>query len=173
MKLKSPWWLIGTATVLLIGLIVNQVFWVFKSAEQQEDQFNKQIQMALTSIEDEIKNDTEMCYSVGCCLVRDQNNSCVDNMAADDAWTRTDSMISSQLASFDIGLNYNFDFCFEKPIHEDVESYVQNMDKVFEESGIALYLEFPDRSKFLRNQIGPVFISSILFIIFLSINCHI
>lgn len=169
MNWKSPWWLIGTATLLLIGLIINQVMWVFNSAEQQEAQFNKQIQMALTSIAEEVENDTAMCYSVDCCLMRDKNQSCSPLLNSDKVWARTDSMISSQLQHFDINLNYNFDFCFQKPNDKNDEAYVQNMDKVFEDSGIVLYLEFPDKSKYLRNQIGPVFISSILFIVFLSI----
>ncbi len=166
MNAKSSWWLVGISTILLVGLIINQVLWVFNSAEQQEAQFNKQIQMALASIENEIDKDQEISESVGCCLVEDENESCSSFIGNDQVWSKTDSMIASELSRFDIDLNYNFDFCFENPGAE--ETYVQNMDKVFEDSGIILYLEFPDRSKYLRNQIGPVFISSILLIVFLS-----
>jgi two-component system phosphate regulon sensor histidine kinase PhoR len=78
-------------------------------------------------------------------------------------------MIASELKKFDINLYYNFDICYAQPKRTDpLNGYEQNMDKVFDQSGIVLYLEFPDKSKYLRNQIGPVFISSILLIVFLS-----
>ena len=169
MKRKTPFWLIGAAAVLLGGLIVNQIFWVYSSAKQQEDQFNKQIQMALGSIEDNIQKDPELCMSVGSCLIEEKQNSCMASMKNECVWERTDEMITDELNRFDIDLNYNFDICYsDQDDRQLVEGYEQNMDKVFESSGIVLFLEFPDKSKYLRNQIGPVFISSILLIVFLS-----
>jgi len=168
MKRKSPFWIISIAAVLLVGLIINQIFWVYTSANQQEEQFNKQIEMAMTSIGDNIEEDWELKESVDCCLIEDQNSSCKSNMSSDMVWMRTDKMIEEELQRFDIDLNYNFDICFKDNVKE-IEGYEQSMDKVFEKSGIVLYLDFPDKSKYLRNQIGPVFISSILLIVFLSI----
>ncbi len=169
MKRKTPFWLMGTAAVLLVGLIVNQIFWVFNSAAQQEEQFNKQTQMALSSIEENIQEDAELQSSVDCCLVEEQQSSCVESLQDENAWERTDNMIAAELQRFDIDLNYNFDICYAQPKRTaPLAGYEQNMDKVFDQSGIVLYLEFPDKSKYLRNQIGPVFISSILFIVFLS-----
>jgi two-component system phosphate regulon sensor histidine kinase PhoR len=169
MKRKTPIWLMGVAAILLVGLIVNQIFWVFNSAAQQEAQFNKQTQMALSSIEQNIQEDAELQSSVDCCLVEEQQSSCVESLQDENAWERTDKMIAAELKRFDIDLHYNFDICYAQPKRiEPLEGYEQNMDKVFDQSGIVLYLEFPDKSKYLRNQIGPVFISSILFIVFLS-----
>ncbi len=169
MKKKTPFWLMGIAAVLLVGLIVNQIFWVFNSAAQQEEQFNKQTQMALSSIEENIQEDAELQSSVDCCLVEEQQSSCVESLQDENAWERTDNMIAAELQRFDIDLNYNFDICYAQPKRTaPLAGYEQNMDKVFDQSGIVLYLEFPDKSKYLRNQIGPVFISSILFIVFLS-----
>ncbi|NOQ72549.1 MAG: hypothetical protein GQ574_11135 [Crocinitomix sp.] len=169
MKRKGPFWLMGVAAVLLVGLIVNQIFWVFNSAAQQEEQFNKQTQMALSSIEQNIREDAELQNSVDCCLVEEQQSSCVESLQDENAWERTDNMIAAELQRFDIDLHYNFDICYAQPKRTDpIAGYEQNMDKVFDQSGIVLYLEFPNKSKYLRNQIGPVFISSILFIVFLS-----
>lgn len=171
MNKKAPFWLMGIAGLLLAALIVNQILWVFTAAEQQENQFNKQVQMALGSIESKIQEDPELCSSVGCCLIDDQQTSCSSAMQNETVWDRTDKMIGDELKRFDINLNYNFDICYrnqEKFKHQSA-SYQQEMGKVFDQSGIVLYLEFPDKSKYLRNQIGPVFISSILLIIILSI----
>jgi two-component system phosphate regulon sensor histidine kinase PhoR len=168
MKRKSPFWIISIAAVLLVGLIINQIFWVYTSANQQEEQFNKQIEMAMTSIGDNIEEYWELQESVDCCLIEDENSSCKMSMSSDMVWMRTDKMIEEELQRFDIDLNYNFDICFKDNVKE-IEGYEQSMDKVFEKSGIVLYLDFPDKSKYLRNQIGPVFISSILLIVFLSI----
>jgi two-component system, OmpR family, phosphate regulon sensor histidine kinase PhoR len=170
MKQKSPYWLIGFASLLFVGLIASQLFWVFDAAEKQEEQFNKQTQLALESIEEKVQNDADLCYMVSCCLMEDKKSSCSAFLSEGDVWTRTDSMIAAELTRFEIDLNYNFDFCFSDPSKKKkFEAYEQNMDKVFEDSGIILFLEFPDKSRFLRNQIGPVFISAVLMTLFLSI----
>ena len=168
MKRKSPFWLIGIASLLFVGLLVSQVVWVFSAASQQEEQFNNQIDLALLSIEEKIEDDPDLCYSVECCLIEGNNKSCLPEMGEDEAWERTDSMISSELQRFEIDLNYNFDFGYKRSVQKS-EAYEQEMDKVFDKSGIVLFLEFPDKTKYLRNQIGPVFISSVLLILFLSI----
>ena len=170
MKRKSPFWLIGTAGIMFVGLIAIQIIWVFDAAQKQEEHFNQQIEFALARIEANIEKDKDLLTTVDCCLTEDKNATCKPYLSNDDAWIRTDVMIANELEKTEIDLNYNFDFCYADPSKKDkFEYYEQNMDKVFEDSGIVLFLEFPDKSKFLRNQIGPVFISAILMIVFLSI----
>lgn len=158
------------ATILFVGLIGIQLYWVFDAAKKQEAQFNKRTQLALSNIEEKVIEDEELTSSVNCCLVEDGDASCKSVMGKDPLWEKTDSMISAELNKFDIDLEYDFDFCYTNPDGSNkFEAYERNMDKVFDESGIVLFLEFPDKSKFLRNQIGPIFISAILLIVFLSI----
>lgn len=169
MKRNPSFWLMGIVALLCIGLISSQIAWVLDAAQKQEEQFDKQTQLALESIESKIMNDEDLRYSVDCCMSDYGYTSCKPVIGSDDVWLRTDSMISSELQKYEIDLDYEFDFCYTNPDGSNkFEAYERNMDKVFDQSGIVLFLEFPDKSKFLRQQIGPVFISAVLMTIVLS-----
>jgi two-component system, OmpR family, phosphate regulon sensor histidine kinase PhoR len=170
--MRKPFWLIITAAVLLIGLIAGQLYGVVKAANQQEEQFNSQVEMAMNSIENRIGDNNEVCTSISGCLIDDNKSSCSKFLCKDDVWKYTDAIVSEELEKFNIDLNYDFDFCYKNSNNEIAKSetvHTVEMEEVFNKAGIVLYLDFPDKWDYLRNQMGGVFISSILIIFFLSV----
>lgn len=153
--------------VLLIGLLVNQVFYALNAAEDQERALNEKVGIALGVIVDKVSANQQVCKSVDKCLNKDKMQMCCKHLNGEKEWQTIDSIIKGELSRFNIELKYNFDFVKQQP--ENKNTYALNMDQVFSEAGVVMYLEFPDRSKYLLKQMGPVFISSILLIFFITI----
>lgn len=167
MKKHLSKWLIGITSILLIGLTVNQVIYAVSAAEDQEKALNEKVEIALDVIVDKVSENQSLCSSVNKCLNTENKMQCCKYLNGEEEWKAIDGIIKSELERFHINLNYNFDFCKSQP--DDKNTYTMHMDKVFQGSGIVMYLEFPDRSMYLMKQMGPVFISSVLLIIFIFI----
>ena len=170
-----PVWLFAFTSVLLLALVATQFVWVHKSANEQEKQFNDKVKIALNIIVDKIAKDRKVCESVGSCLKKDKKKFCKIHLNHKKEWVRIDSIIKTELKHYDIDLNYEFDICERfpdgKPFKKNVHStYTQSMDEILKKTGVILYLDFPDKSRFLRNEMGHIFISSILLIVFLTIS---
>lgn len=167
MKKQSSKWLMAVVVVLLVGLLVNQVFYALNAAKDQEKALNEKVEIALGVIVDKVSANQQVCKSVDKCLNKDKMQMCCKHLDGEKEWQTIDSIIKGELTRFKIDLNYNFDFVKQQP--ENKNTYALNMDQVFSEAGVVMYLEFPDRSKYLLKQMGPVFISSILLILFITI----
>ncbi|CAG5082316.1 Adaptive-response sensory-kinase SasA [Parvicella tangerina] len=154
-------------TILLIGLLINQVFYALNAADDQKKALNEKVEIALDIIVEKVSANQNVCKSVNNCLHTEKKQMCCKYLDGEKEWGTVDSIISHELARFNINLHYNFDFTKNHP--EDKNTYAMNMDQVFSEAGVVMYLEFPDRSKYLLKQMGPVFISSILLILFITI----
>lgn len=173
MKNKKSYWLISITSILLISLLVNQVVYVLKAADEQEAAFNDKVEIALEVIVDKISEDNTVSKSVGKCLNKGKNKYCSKVLNTEKVWESIDSIIQFELKRFAIELNYNFDFCKNQPYgpygQNKAHTYTKNLDKVFQKKGIIMFLEFPEKSKYLLRQMGSVFISSVLLILFITI----
>lgn len=167
MKKVASNWLIVIVAALLIGLLINQVIYAFNAADDQEKALNEKVAIALDVIVDKVSENQSVCNSVDKCLYKENKPLCCKYLGDEEEWKIVDSIIKSELNRFKIDLNYNFDFAKNEP--DNKNAYAMNMDKVFSENGVVMYLEFPDRSKYLLRQMGPVFISSILLILFITV----
>lgn len=167
MKNNTSNWLIVVVALLLIGLLINQVFYAVSAADEQAKALNEKVEIALDIIVDKVSANQSVCKSVDKCLHTDNKQVCCKYLDGEKEWKTIDSVIQAELSRFKIDLNYNFDFCKYQP--EDKNTYAMNMDQVFSEAGVVMYLEFPDRSKYLLRQMGPVFISSVLLILFITV----
>lgn len=141
--------------------------YALNAAEDQKNALNEKVEIALDVIVDKVSANQSVCKTVDNCLHQDNKPVCCKFLDGEKEWQTIDSIIKSELERFKIDLNYNFDFCKYQP--EDQNTYAMKMDKVFSEAGVVMYLEFPDRSMYLFRQMGPVFISSILLILFITI----
>ncbi len=166
--------LIIATAIFLVALVINQIIWVFQAADIQEKQFNHDVDMALSGIVEKISKDKKVCEQVGKCFKGNDSTTLCSNHLKHAEWIRIDSIIKNELASYSMDLEYEFEItgkgCNSEKCPRTKNSYIQSMDVALKKAGIILYLQFPDKNRFLINQIGPVFISSILFIIFITIS---
>jgi len=89
-------------------------------------------------------------------------------------WADLDTLIRNDLKYYNINLNYEFDIV-EKGTNVALTSggaiYVNdNLEKVLEKSGYELRLRFPEKSEFIKAQIGYIFISSIALLLLVSVS---
>ena len=173
MKKKNTYWLIAVISVLLISLLANQLIYVYQAAVQQEAYFNDKANVALESIVNSVSKDYDVCQSVSKHLDCGTSNACSTVLKPEQEWKNVDSIIKAELKAVHIDLNYNFNFCSSHANQlKDLDkknAYSKDMDKALSKSGIIMYLEFPSKSNYLYKQMGPVFISSILIILLISI----
>jgi len=173
MKSNKSYWLIGFTALLLLALLVNQVVYVYKAANEQEKAFNDKVNIVLEIIEDDIAANTTFCKSINKCMFMQNKKHCSKALRSAKDWKKVDNIIQQELKKFKLDLNYNFDFCNSKYMdnlrNQGKKTYAKNMDKVFQKAGVIMYLEFPEKSKYIFLQIGSVFFSSVLFIVLISL----
>ncbi|WP_299554542.1 HAMP domain-containing sensor histidine kinase [Seonamhaeicola sp.] len=177
---KKAYWIIGIMSVLLVGLLINQIIYVYDAAIAQESHFKSKAQMALGAIVNEVSSDYEVCNSVKSCLDPNVDYSCIINgnsqfsrdFKSQKEWHSVDSIIQSELQVAGIDLGYNFDFC--TPVVNDggqisKSTFSKALNGELTKSTIVMRLDFPSRSNYILKQISPAFMSSILIILLLSI----
>lgn len=173
MNKKKSYSLIAIVSVLLISLLINQVTYVYTAAQDQEKYFVDKANLALESIVSKMSDDYEVCQSVGSCFTDGSTSSCKTAFATQKEWKRVDSIIKQELQAFQIDLKYNFDFCVDplKQLQEtkNRNTFTRTLHEALPKSGIIMSLEFPSKSNYILKQIGPIFISSILIILLISI----
>ena len=173
MKSNKSYWLIGFTALLLLALLLNQAAYVYKAANEQEKAFNDKVNLVLEIIENDIAENTNFCKSINKCMFMQNKKNCSKALRSEKDWEEVNNIIQQELKKFNLNLNYNFDFCNSNYINnlhnQGKKTYAKNMDKVFQKAGVIMYLEFPEKSKYIFLQIGSVFFSSVLFIILISL----
>ncbi len=172
-KVKQSYWLIGTISVLLISLLVNQIVYVYNAALEQEAHFNDKANIALASIVDKVSENNQVCRTMNSCIKGGKVGFCSRSFKTKKEWHFVDSIVSRTLAKSNLDLNYNFDFCssdlMATLIPDNKATYSKHVDNPLQQSGLVMYLEFPSKSNYVMKQMGPAFISSVLIILLLTI----
>ncbi|MCJ7449673.1 MAG: HAMP domain-containing histidine kinase [Bacteroidales bacterium] len=160
-----------TSLILLIGI---QISWVLKSARMQEAQFNHTITLAMNRIVDNLSHNQAICKEMNNCLRAGKSHSCFLLMRNRMEWADLDTLIRNDLKYYNINLDYEFDIVekgMDVALTSGGEIYVNdNLEKVLEQSGYELRLRFPEKSEFIKAQIGYIFISSIALLLLVSVS---
>ncbi len=154
---------------LLVGI---QISWVLKSARMQEAQFNHTVTLAMNRIVENLSQNQAICSEMNNCLRAGKSHSCFLLMRNRMEWAYLDTLIKNDLKYYNINLDYEFDIV-EKgakvSLIADGETYINdNLEKVLEQAGYELRLRFPEKSEFIKAQIGYIFISSISLLLLVS-----
>lgn len=160
-----------TSLVLLVGIQIN---WILKSARMQEAQFNHSVTLAMNRIVENLSQNQEICQEMNNCLRAGNSHSCYLLMRNQMEWASLDTLIRNDLQYYNINLDYEFDIVEKGVIAEPVSNgniYKNgNLEKVLNNSGYELRLRFPERSEFIKAQIGYIFISSIALLLLVSVS---
>ncbi|KAB1158528.1 HAMP domain-containing histidine kinase [Tenacibaculum aiptasiae] len=177
MKNKKLYWFIAVAFILLISLLINQLLYVYNAAITQQEYFNQKAEIILDSIVSKVSDDYDVCKTVKeafntndkeSCF-KTSNSHCSREFKSKKEWHSVDSIIKTELIANNLDLNYKFDFCQISTPPNNKNTYTKKLDQTINRSGLAMQLEFPSKSNFLFKQISPVFISSVLIILFISV----
>ena len=160
-----------TSLILLVGI---QISWVLKSARMQEAQFNHTVTLAMNRIVENLSNNQAICQEMNNCLRAGKAHSCLLLMRNRMEWADLDTLIRNDLKYYNINLDYEFDIVEKGPdvaLTSGGETYINdNLEKVLEQSGYELRLRFPEKSEFIKAQVGYIFFSSIALLLLISVS---
>lgn len=160
--------------VCLIFLVGIQINWIMKAARMQETQFNHSVNMAMSRIVDNLARDQKICNEVSNCLREGNSSSCFLLMKNRTEWANIGTMIRSDLKYYDINLDFEFDIV-DKTINTGTQQknnvyFTSNLENVLNQAGYELRIKFPDKSDFIKAQIGYIFICSIILLLLVSLS---
>jgi len=152
--------------VLLVVLLIIQINWIISSAIQEELLFNQKVELALSQAANTISKNNALCENVKQCMDTKMNphNLKKINLHA------VDSIIKSSLKYYHINLDFQFEFAPKKDLSIDYNQdfcYFQHLEGILQTAGYTIKLKFPDKNQFIRQQIGGVFILSVIIILFI------
>ncbi len=161
--------IIGVFTFLmLLVLLVVQVLLMIKASKLERKNFNHSVVVALKEARDEIGREAMKCDNMHDYVC---GFHCTNELRKIN-FNKVDSIIQSNLRLHKIDLDYTFEFLHDtlvsKPLN--LSSYEQSLNGLLNENGIKLSLHFPNLSKFVFAQMGILFYTSVVSILFLMIS---
>lgn len=156
---------------LLVGI---QFSWIVRSAQLKENLFNRAVSLAMNRVVENLSRQNEICNDITTCLRENRAPSCAMQMRNQAAWARLDTIIKNELQSYNIDIDFDFDIV-EKgtAIPTTMSRHMFIHDDLYEalkESGYELRIRFPQKSDFIKAQMGYVFISSIALLMLVSVS---
>jgi two-component system phosphate regulon sensor histidine kinase PhoR len=130
--------------------------------------------MAMNKIVDNLARDRAICSEVTNCLREGTTGSCFLMMKNREEWANIGTLIKEDLKSYGISLDFEFDIVDKKEnpsVSEKSNVYFTgNLEEVLNQSGYEIRIKFPEKSDFIKAQIGYIFISSIVLLILVSFS---
>lgn len=167
-KMKFQLVLLIITIFCLTGLVGIQINWILKQANLQEEEFNRDVKMALKSIERNLESINE------CPFTNKTENNCRALLNTFNQAINLDSLITNDLNYHGIDLDYEYGI-----VNVKLDNYwsaqkgttvTVDLAKGLRESGYELKINFPKKSDFVLAQIGYAFVSSLLLIILVVVS---
>lgn len=158
---------------LLIGLIVLQFLWMLQAANHKKKQFEFTVVQAINKSIKALSKQEKVCLLISDEFEKTCLTSCEKQHLSNEKWNFVDSIIQAELSYSKICIDYDLKLSSKPHPHEmsnkkesEHECFTvrSNMSTTKGES-IWLHISFPDRKKFIRAQMGGLFIASIILIL--------
>jgi two-component system phosphate regulon sensor histidine kinase PhoR len=157
--------------VVLVGIQIN---WILKTAQMKEAQFNHSVNMAMNRIVENLARDQAICKEVTNCIRKGNAGSCYLMMKNQEEWANIGSMIRNDLKYYDINLDFEFDIVDNRlSLNRQPNKTVyfsNDLENALQQSGFELRIKFPEKSDFIIDQIGYIFIFSIALIVLVTLS---
>lgn len=161
--------LILFSAICLFGLLAIQVFWILRSAHIKEEAFNHRVRMVLCKATDAMCSDKETCSSFSNCCTRkiDTHGSCIVELD-EKKKVMIDSILQYYMKLYDLKIDYKFEIAHDEhgagPTGKD--QIIQRFDEKVLPGNYHLSLQLPGKEKFIASEVTPIFVISILLILF-------
>lgn len=157
MKLNRTYIFIALSSLALVIVLIIQVNWILHAARIREELFNEKANMVLTRTAEALSSDTQACRNL--------------EAGVEAAEVRKiDSLFVHYMKFYNFHIDYSFEVI--KPdlfgMKQSVAAnnvYNKRLDEVVSNNGLELKLTFPDKRKFIIEEMGPMFITSVLLIL--------
>ncbi len=157
MKFNRTYVFIAVSSLALVVVLVIQVNWILHAARIKEELFNEKANMVLTRTAEALSSDTQACRNleagVGAAEVR-----------------KIDSLFVHYMKFYNFHIDYSFEvirpdlFGMKQSVAAN-NVYNKRLDEVVSNNGLELKLTFPEKKKFILEEMGPMFITSVVLIL--------
>ncbi len=149
---------IAGSTIALIALIIFQVQWMLQSRDLIEELFDNQVRMAMCAAIESVSTDT-----IGASCTLSTND--LENLDTAELY----SEIGRALNFFQIPLEYEMELASPAVIAQNENQSYCCAVTVNEEAQQSVNVIFPDKGRYILEQMSFMLISSILILLFVSI----
>jgi len=150
---KTYLFILISAVALLIVLII-QVNWIWQTAKIKEELFNEKANMVLSKTADALSSDKVTCQKM-------------ETGIGNAEIKKTDSLFTNYMEFYNFDAKYSF--AVTKPNTADTQNrhnvYKKRLTEVVTKNGLELNLFVPDKKKSLLEDMGMMFIASLILIV--------
>ncbi|HRH65806.1 MAG TPA: HAMP domain-containing sensor histidine kinase [Bacteroidia bacterium] len=158
MKLNRTGIFIAISSMALLIVLIIQVNWIIRTAKIKEEIFNEKANMVLSKTAEALSADTSTCRQMEECVGKNEMH-------------KTDSLFSNYMQFY----NFHIDYAFEvkKPGAVTIASesglknnvYKKRLEEEATKNGLELNLFLPEKRQFIVQEMGPMFITSVILIL--------
>ncbi|MEP7263799.1 MAG: HAMP domain-containing sensor histidine kinase [Bacteroidota bacterium] len=175
MKLKRNNLFIAISSITLLMVLVIQVMYIFQTAKIKEELFNEKANIILARTTDALRADKEMCRNMETFIGKNEIH-------------KIDSLFTYFMKFYNFKIEYSFEIIhpglFQSvsflpdpfPLNHEKTSpvnfypdqpacYKKSLEVVAQNNGMELKLIIPEKNKFLLEEMGTTFITSVLLIL--------
>ena len=158
MKLNRTYFFIAISSFALIILLIIQVSWILQTAKIKEELFNEKANMVLSRTADALSADKEACKNMEACVGEDEIH-------------KIDSLFRHYMKFYNFHIVYSFQVI--QPNAYDVKNkpeltanvYNKRLDEAVSKNGLELKLILPEKKQFIIEEMGTLFITSVMLIV--------
>ncbi|MDJ1505936.1 HAMP domain-containing sensor histidine kinase [Xanthocytophaga agilis] len=182
MKLNRTYLFISISSLALVIVLIIQVNWIVQTAQIKEELFNEKANMVLARTVEALASDKEACRKLETSIGKSEIH-------------KIDSLFTHYMKFYNFHIEYYFevkpgpvpftdnigfvnnlypDNLYSNDIYAKPDQpgcYKKNLEAVANKNGLELKLIFPKKEQFIRQEMGSVFITSVillLVVLFLS-----
>ncbi|MBL0105444.1 MAG: HAMP domain-containing histidine kinase [Bacteroidetes bacterium] len=158
MRLNRTRLFVAISSVALLIVLIIQVNWIIRTARIKEEIFNEKANMVISKTAEALSADTTTCIQMEQCVGENEKR-------------KTDSLFTSYMDYYDLRINYSFDV--QKPgpkeggneKHSSGSVYSKRLEEEATKNGLELNLFLPEKRQFIIEEMGPMFITSVVLIL--------
>lgn len=171
MKLNRTYLLIIVSSVALAMLLLIQVSWIFQNARVKEELFNEKANMVLSKTAEALCSDKETCRNMGRYCILDSSIECRLKLG-DNEIRKIDDLLRKYMQFYNFHIDYSFEVimpgmqvAFNPVEKKNRNIFRQRIDEVAFKNGLELKLILPEKTKFIRDELGSLFVTSLVLIL--------
>ncbi len=158
MKQNKTTLFIFISSIALLTVLIIQVNWIYNTAKIKEEIFNEKANLVLSKTAEALSTDTAACRNMEECIGKDEIH-------------KTDSLFNSSMNFY----NFHIDYAFEvkqpdgsvAPSESGLKNnvYKKRLEEEATKNGLELNMILPGKKQFLLQEMGLLFITSVILII--------
>lgn len=157
MKFNRTHVFIAVSSMALVIVLIIQVNWILHVARIKEELFNEKANMVLTRTTEALGSDTQACRNLEAGVEANEIR-------------KIDSLFVHYMKFYNIHLDYSFEvirpdlFGMKQSVAAN-NVYNKRLDEIVNNNELELKLTFPEKKKFIIEEMGPMFITSVVLIL--------